>query len=94
MEKLYASKTLLEKADGWMYDLIQPLDPHLAISYRNYQKSLAYLSHQAPLVLLFFTKKQSQKERETRHNARLNTLLPRSLRLGACKRIVSSFNGG
>ena len=94
MEKLYASKTLLEMADGWMYDLIQPLDPHLAISSRNHQKSLAYLSHLAPLVSLFFTRKQSQKERGTRHNARLNTLLPRSLRLGACKRMISSFKGG
>ena len=39
----------------------RPLDPPLAISYRNYQKSLAYFSHLAPLGLLFFTKRQSQK---------------------------------
>ena len=38
--------------------------PHptpLAISYRKHQKSLAYFSHLAPLVLLFFTKRQSQQ---------------------------------
>ena len=38
-----------------------PLDPTLAISYRNHQKSLAYFSHLTPLVLFFFTKRQSQK---------------------------------
>ena len=38
-----------------------PLDPPLAISYKNYQKSLAYFSHLAPSVLFFFTKTQSQK---------------------------------
>ena len=39
------------------------LDSPLAISYKNHQKNLAYLSHLAPLTLFFFTKKQSQKER-------------------------------
>ena len=41
-----------------------PLDSLLAISYRNRQKNLADFSHLltwAPLVLFFFTKKQSQK---------------------------------
>ena len=38
-----------------------PLDPPLAISYRNHQKSLAYFSHLKPLVLLFFARRQSQK---------------------------------
>ena len=28
-----------------------PLDPTLVISYRNHQKSVAYFSHLAPLVL-------------------------------------------
>ena len=37
-----------------------PLDPPLAISYKNHQKSLAYFSHLAPLI---FTKRQSQTER-------------------------------
>ena len=37
-----------------------PLYP-LAISYRNYQKSPAYFSYLAPLVLFFFTERQSQK---------------------------------
>ena len=38
-----------------------PLDSPLAISYRNHQKNLAYFSHLAPLALLLFTKRQSQK---------------------------------
>ena len=37
-----------------------PLDPPLAISYKSHQKSLAYFSSLSPLV--FFTKRQSQKE--------------------------------
>ena len=40
-----------------------PLDPPQAISYRKHQKSLACFSHLAPLGLLFFTKRQSQKGR-------------------------------
>ena len=49
-------------ADGRMH-INHPtrLDSLLAISYRNHQKNLAYFSHLAPLVLLLFTKKQSQK---------------------------------
>ena len=38
--------------------------PHpipLVIKWGNHQKSLAYFSHLARLVLLFFTKRQSQK---------------------------------
>ena len=44
--------------------LILPLDPPLAISYRNHRKSLAYryFSHLAPLILFFFTKKAESKE--------------------------------
>ena len=38
-----------------------PLDPLLAIDYRNHQKSLAYFSNLTPLILFYFTKKQSQK---------------------------------
>ena len=38
-----------------------PLDAPLAISYRNHQKSLAYFSHLAPLVLFFFTKRHRVK---------------------------------
>ena len=34
-------------------------EPPLAISYKNHQKSLAYFSHLAPLILLIFTKRQS-----------------------------------
>ena len=62
MEKLYTSKTCLKMAGGRMHTPHPtPLDPPLAISYRNHYKSMAYFSHLAPLVLLFFTKKQSQK---------------------------------
>ena len=43
---------------------------------KNYQKSLAYFSHLAPLILLFFTKRQSQKGRTGEDNVSpLNTLL-------------------
>ena len=38
-----------------------PLDPPLAISYRNHQKSMAYFSYLAQLILFLFTKRQSQK---------------------------------
>ena len=38
-----------------------PLDPPLAIRYRNHEKSLAYFSHLASLILFFFTKRQIQK---------------------------------
>ena len=38
-----------------------PLNPPLAISCRNHQKSLAYFIPLAPLILLIFTKRQSQK---------------------------------
>ena len=57
MEKLYISKTFLKMSGGGMHT------PHLtflAISYRNHQKSLAYFSHLAPLILFIFTKRQSQ----------------------------------
>ena len=64
MEKLFTSKTFLKLAGERMHrstPYSTSLDPPLAISYRNHQKSLAYFSHLAPLVLFFFTKKQSQK---------------------------------
>ena len=62
MEKLYASKAFLKMTDGRMHTLIlAPLDPPLAISHRNHQNSLAHFSHLAPLILFFFTKRQSQK---------------------------------
>ena len=57
MEKLYASKTFLKMAGGKMHTSHPtPLDPPLALSYRNHQKSLAYFSHLTPLVLFLFTK--------------------------------------
>ena len=59
MEKLYTSKTFLKMAGG---KDAYPSSYPLAISYRNHQKSLAYFSHLAPLILFFFTKRQSQKE--------------------------------
>ena len=60
MEKLYTSKTLLEMIGGRMQiPNPTPLDPPQAISYRNYQKSLALFSHLAPLILFFVAKRQS-----------------------------------
>ena len=96
MEKLYALKAFLKKkmAGGWMHaPYPTPLDPPLAISYRNHEKSLAYFIHLAPVVLFFFTKRQSQK-REGHGTMPPNTLLPRSLRLGACERIINSLKNG
>ena len=62
MEELYTSKTFLKMAGERMHTPHStPLGPQLAISYRNHQKSLAYFSHVAPLVLFFFTKRQIQK---------------------------------
>ena len=53
--------------NGWREDMhtphSTPLDPPLAMSYKIHQKSLAYFSHLAQLILLFFTRRQSQKER-------------------------------
>ena len=63
MEKLYTSKTFSKMAGGRRHTSHPtPLDPLLAISYKNHQKNLEYFSHLAPLIL-FFTKKQSQKGR-------------------------------
>ena len=60
--KIVDIKNIFE--NGWWgdaYPSSYPLDPPLAISYRNHQKSVAYFSHLAPLVLFFFTERQSQK---------------------------------
>ena len=57
MEKLYTSKVFLKMAGERMHiPHPTPLYPPLAISYRNYQKSLAYFSHLAPLILFFYEK--------------------------------------
>ena len=58
MEKLYTSKTFLKMTDGRMHT---PHPTPLDMSYRNHQKSPAYFSHLAPLVLFLFTKRQSQQ---------------------------------
>ena len=53
MEKLYrpTSITFFKMAGGRMHTPHpNPLDPPLAISYRNHQKNPAYFSHLAPLV--------------------------------------------
>ena len=54
-EKIVYIKNIFE--NGWWEDAYSssyPLDPPLAISYRNHQMSLAYFSPLAPLVLFFF----------------------------------------
>ena len=62
MNKLHTPKTFWKMAGGKMHTPHPtPLDPPLAISYRNNQNSLAYFSHLAPLLLLFFSKRQSKK---------------------------------
>ena len=64
MEKLYRSTRVLKMAGGMMHTPHPiPLDPPLAISYRNHQKSLAYFSHLAQLVLFFFTKRLVKRGR-------------------------------
>ena len=51
MEKLYISKTFSKMAGGRMHTPHPtPLNPPLAISYKNHQKTLAYFSHLAPLA--------------------------------------------
>ena len=76
MEKLYTSKTFLKMAGGKLHIPHSTLlDPPLAISYRNHQKSLAYFSHLAPLNLFFFIKKLSLKEEHGTMLLPLNTLL-------------------
>ena len=60
MEKLYTSKTFLKVAGGRVHTPSSYLPSH-RLSYRNHQKSLAYFSHLAPLILYFFTERQSQR---------------------------------
>ena len=51
-------------AAGRMHSPYPPpgFDPRFpAISYGNHQKSVAYFSHLAPLILFIFTKRRSQK---------------------------------
>ena len=59
-EQLYTSKTFLKMAGGRMHTPHPtPLEPFLAISYRNHQESLTYFSRLAPLIEFFFIKKRS-----------------------------------
>ena len=61
MEKLYTSKKFLKMAGGRMHNPHPtPLEPPLAISYRNHQKSLEYFSHLALLVVLFYKKAEAK----------------------------------
>ena len=70
MEKLRTSKTFSKMVGGRMHTPHPTrLDPPLAIRCKNFQKSPAYFSHLAPLILFFFTKRQGQKRLP------LNTLL-------------------
>ena len=57
MKKLYTSKTFSKTSGGRRHTPHPiPLGPPLAISYKNHQKSLAYFSDMAPLILLIFLK--------------------------------------
>ena len=75
--KIVYIKTYLKMAGGRMHTPHpNPLGPLLAIIYRNHQKSLAYFSHLAPLILFLFTKRQSERwGGGTWRNASLNTFL-------------------
>ena len=78
MKKLYICKTFSKMARGRGHTPHPtPLHPPLDISYKNHLKSLAYFSHLAPLVLLRFTKRQSEKRRTGKGSTMppLNTLL-------------------
>ena len=59
--KIVLSKTLLEKTGGkdTYTSHPSPLDPPMAISYKNHQKGLAYFSHWHHVFS--FTKRESQK---------------------------------
>ena len=78
---------------------LTPLNPPLAINYRNHGKNLVCFSHLAVGTIsffFFFTKRPSQKGGGGGHGTMpplLSMLLPRSLRLGACERIISLFKG-
>ena len=67
MEKLYTgigliSKAFLKMGDGRMHTLHpNPLCLPLAISCRNHQKSQAYFSHFALLVLFFLLKSRFKR---------------------------------
>ena len=52
--KLYSLKTQLKTAgEGVHTPYPTTMDPPLAISYTNHQKSLAYFSYLAPFALLY-----------------------------------------
>ena len=78
--------------NGWWEDAYSSSYP-LDTSCGNHQKSLAYFSHLAPLVLFLLLK---SRDKMGGHGTMppLNTFLPRSLKLGARERIISSPKGG
>ena len=57
-EKIVYIKTFLKMASGRMHTL-HPTSQ--AINQKNHQKSPAYFTHLAPLILFFFIKRPSQK---------------------------------
>ena len=52
------------------------LDLSLAISYRNHEKNLAYVSHVARSVVFLLTKRQSQKGKRAWHNGPASEYAP------------------
>ena len=74
--------------------ILPPMDASLVICYRNHQKSLAYFSHLAPLVLFFFTKRPSQKMGAMAQwaNAPLKTLLHRPYQLSSHSRFYRDIS--
>ena len=61
MENLYTSKTFLKMVGRRMHT---PHPTPLAIIYRNHQKSPAYFSHLAALILIFCSGSKGRVKRE------------------------------
>ena len=96
MEKLYKAyfKTIFK--NGWWGDAYPSSYPPGHKLQKPLKKSLAYFSHLAPLVFFFFLLKGRVKKgwvgmAQCPHKY---ASASRSLRVEACKRIISSFKKG
>ena len=74
MEKLFASKIFLKLAGGRMHSpLSYPHGSAPGHKLRKSSKESAYFIHLAPLILFFFTIKESQKGRALHNGCRLRS---------------------
>ena len=95
MIKLYTSKTFLKMAGGRMHTP-HPTPRGSAPGHKLQKPSKEsgmFQSLGTICSVFFFYCKTESKGWGAWHNAPLNTLLPRSLRLGACEQIISLFKG-